>query len=243
MELTKSNKLIQRIRSAWRRHDIRDFLRLVVVNARHYATNANRSWRGSKYRDEFDRSNSSQTGQIREVGSLTIDSPNSVFAVRYEPSSESIVCSAIESISIDYTGFTFIDFGSGMGRVLMIAARYPFKRVIGIEFAAELHRIAQENIRGMSLSQPVGDRVLSVCADAAKYELPPESLVCYFYNPFESQLLARVAERLVAHVASGHNVYVLYVNPRHREVMDRNSRFGLLRSTSNLAVYEVHGVQ
>ena len=46
--------------------------------------------------------------------------------------------------------FTFIDLGSGKGRVLLMASDYPFKKIIGVEFMPELHRAAQENITGYS---------------------------------------------------------------------------------------------
>jgi SAM-dependent methyltransferase len=43
--------------------------------------------------------------------------------------------------------FTFIDLGSGKGRVLLMAAPYGFKKILGVEFMPEWHRVAQENIR------------------------------------------------------------------------------------------------
>src|SRR5579864_7137056 len=56
------------------------------------------------------------------------------------------------SQSVDSTlrDFTFIDLGSGKGRVLLMASDYPFKRIIGVEFMLELHRVAQKNIAGYS---------------------------------------------------------------------------------------------
>jgi hypothetical protein len=53
----------------------------------------------------------------------------------------------MQALPIDFTQFTFIDLGSGKGRVLLMASAYPFKRIIGVEFMPELHRVAQENIR------------------------------------------------------------------------------------------------
>ena len=42
----------------------------------------------------------------------------------------------------------FLDLGSGMGRIVNMAARrYPFKRVIGVEISGELNDIAIENAR------------------------------------------------------------------------------------------------
>lgn len=40
----------------------------------------------------------------------------------------------------------FVDFGSGMGRVVLQAARYPFRKVIGVEISETLHSIARERL-------------------------------------------------------------------------------------------------
>ncbi len=39
----------------------------------------------------------------------------------------------------------FIDFGSWLGRMVFQAARYPFKRVIGVELSGKLNDLATEN--------------------------------------------------------------------------------------------------
>ena len=44
-------------------------------------------------------------------------------------------------------GFTFIDLGSGMGRAVLVASEFPFRRVVGVEISAELHAIASDNAR------------------------------------------------------------------------------------------------
>jgi tRNA1(Val) A37 N6-methylase TrmN6 len=44
-----------------------------------------------------------------------------------------------------------VDYVSGMGKVLLLAARYPFRRVTGMEFSAELHKIAERNHQGQKL--------------------------------------------------------------------------------------------
>src|SRR5436190_10221697 len=41
----------------------------------------------------------------------------------------------------------FLDFGSGMGRAVILAATYPFRKVIGVELVADLHVKALENVR------------------------------------------------------------------------------------------------
>lgn len=41
-------------------------------------------------------------------------------------------------------GGCFLDVGSDPG--IVQAARYPFRRIIGVEISQTLHRIAQENL-------------------------------------------------------------------------------------------------
>ena len=53
----------------------------------------------------------------------------------------------LASLNIDFREFTFIDIGSGKGRALLLAADYPFRRILGLELLPGLYRVAQQNIR------------------------------------------------------------------------------------------------
>ena len=44
------------------------------------------------------------------------------------------------------TDDVFIDFGSGKGRILLLASQFGFCKIIGVEFSPELNIIAQNNI-------------------------------------------------------------------------------------------------
>jgi hypothetical protein len=46
----------------------------------------------------------------------------------------------------DCSLYTFVDMGSGKGRMLLLAAEYPFRQIQGVEFAVELHDQATANI-------------------------------------------------------------------------------------------------
>ena len=41
---------------------------------------------------------------------------------------------------------SFVDYGAGKGRVLLLASQHPFAAIGGIEFAEELHDDATMNI-------------------------------------------------------------------------------------------------
>jgi hypothetical protein len=93
----------------------------------------------------------------------------------------------------------FCDFGSGMGRAIVLAAEYPFRRVIGIEMIPELHQRALENIE-RARPKLVCAEVNSVLADATTYAVPDDLTVAFFYNPFHGDVLDRVLGNIAASI-------------------------------------------
>jgi SAM-dependent methyltransferase len=91
----------------------------------------------------------------------------------------------------------FIDLGCGMGRAVLLAARYPMKRVIGVELSEDLTRIAQENVDNAREHLAAGD-VEVVQADVLEYELPDDVTIVYLYNPFTGEIFARALEQILA---------------------------------------------
>ena len=91
----------------------------------------------------------------------------------------------------------FLDFGSGKGRVVYQAAQFPFRRVIGVEIAEELNRVARYNLDHNRDRLACGDIEL-VTGDAVAYEVPADVTVVYLYHPFEGETFTRVIGNLVA---------------------------------------------
>src|SRR4029078_10174363 len=89
--------------------------------------------------------------------------------------------------------FTFIDMGSGKGRVLALAASSGFGRVVGVEFARELHELASSNARAASQR---GVNFETLLVDAATYRFPSEPLVVHFNNPFDESVMTSVLQNL-----------------------------------------------
>ena len=102
--------------------------------------------RKSRADEAFDRQHGVDTATWVRVPDLDTSSANVEHAVRYEPSSVSEFELLMAKLRVDHSDFTFVDYGSGKGRVLLLAAEYPFKRIVGVEFAKSLHDISQENI-------------------------------------------------------------------------------------------------
>jgi hypothetical protein len=231
-------RVFARLRYACRRHGLLGFTRLAGRNLVHYTVGPRRGARPSPSDVSFDQEFGTDTAGTREIGSLDVTELAAArHAVRYEPSSPQLIRVALEKLSIDPSGFTFVDFGSGKGRVLLVAASFPFKEVIGVEFSRELHEIALKNIARVPSNRVRECGVRSVHGDAAAFDLPQSNLVCYFYNPFGPPILALIAQRLVAHHDQhGYEVIIIYHDPRHREIFERTEKFAIFDQTEDTLV-------
>jgi hypothetical protein len=236
------DKWLVRLGYALRRHGPAGFIGLAGYNIVYYFLRRRRSTNGLAQAVSFDEKYGTDTDGIREIGSLdAVDLPAARYAVRYDPSSPERVEAQIENLQIEYVHFTFIDFGSGKGRVLLIAAGFPFKEVVGIEFSRELHAVALQNIARLPPDVTRAGTVHSIHGDAASFEPPRSDLVCYFYNPFGAPIMEAVVGRLVGHHERyGYRVIVIYVDPRHPEIFEKTGKFVILDKAPNALILTTH---
>lgn len=148
----------------------------------------------------FDRRHGTDTSGFAELGELDISSSNKRHGQRYQPSPVFSLRRLLRRLGIQHADTSFIDYGSGKGRTLLVAGDLPFRQVLGVEFSEALHRKAEENIARYA---PAGAaEVRSVHADATQFELPTGDLVLYFFNPFTKPVLDTVQANIVASAAS-----------------------------------------
>jgi Methyltransferase domain len=187
--------IVQRGRRAVWAYGYRGSAERAIVKLRHLPARARP--------DAFDSEHGTDTGRIVRLEALgSVTGEQAWLGHRYEASTPERAVSALGSLPIRYDEFTLIDIGSGKGRVLLIAAELPFRRIIGVEFASELHNVAASNLQRV---RPDDSRLELVCQDVTDYEFPDEPLVLYFYGPF----LAPIMRIVMDHVTKS-----LRTNPR-----------------------------
>ena len=132
----------------------------------------------------------------------------------YQPTQPAVFHELLGNLAIDFSGFTFIDLGSGKGRVLLMASEYPFRRILGIELLPELSRVAQENITRYKSPTQRCSQIEAKCGDAREFMFPPEPTVLYLFNPLPrtafKQMVCNLAHSLQQYPRQ---VYVLYHHP------------------------------
>ncbi len=88
----------------------------------------------------------------------------------------------------------FLDYGCGLGRVLVAAASRPYRSVLGVELVPEFADAARVNVR---LARGLRCRDVRVIeADAAAFDLPDCVTVLHFYNPFRGPVLDSVLRKI-----------------------------------------------
>jgi SAM-dependent methyltransferase len=128
----------------------------------------------------------------------------------------------VADICGDTSRFTFLDYGSGKGRVLMMAARRRFTRVIGIEFSEDLCDIANTNVaKFRHRSRERLAEIEIVRADVEGFELPIAPLIIWLFNPFTGPVMRKVATRILASIESApREVAIVYYNPAEPEAFE-----------------------
>lgn len=131
------------------------------------------------------------------VSELTVASPNKALANIYGPTPAWLIPRFLRSIPEDLHRFSFVDFGSGKGRALLLAGLHPFRRVIGVEFSQELHAEAVGNIeRFHSAGLLRCGEIESIHEDVLDYELPDGPCVLYTFNPFGPAVMQPLLDRV-----------------------------------------------
>jgi SAM-dependent methyltransferase len=140
--------------------------------------------------DDFDTRYGVETSSMSWV-TPTVGS-SYMHGTRYNPTSERSVRWAIETAGLPLEQTCFVDVGCGKGRPLIIANEYPFRRIVGVEYAPELAEVARRNLAKVDKL----DRCSVVCTDASIYEFPDGALLTFLYNPFDWVIYEKVLANL-----------------------------------------------
>jgi len=176
----------------------------------------------------FDRRQGIDTSRIVD---LATDGVHTDGRIPYVPSSWRNLPSALRHIPISDDD-VFLDLGSGKGRVVLQAAKRPFKRVIGVELSEELHAVAVANLEAVRPSLACADVEL-IQADITAYPIPDDVTVVYAYNPVRGALFEATMNQLIAsYDRRPRPMHLLYRYPREHDLVAASGRFDLLQTVT-----------
>ena len=111
----------------------------------------------------------------------------------------------------------FVDIGSGKGRVLCCAARYPVGQVVGVDLSEPFCEEARANARRLrGRHAPISVEVS--LADAFDYSA---ASVLFLFDPFGPKTLGPLLEKIGRE--PHRDVRIAYANPTYDEVFERQT--------------------
>jgi hypothetical protein len=200
-----------------------------------------RAGSGRRAGRRFDADHGVVTEALVFLGDLDPEAvgPGIALATHYEPTPVADFKSLMASLPFGPGGSTFVDVGSGMGRVVMLASQLPFKQVIGVEISPALNAIARDNLAAFNVADQRCRDVRLVRGDALSYRFPRGNLVAYLYNPLRADGVARVVERLVSSRGPAREVALVYHTPVERAAVDATHAFELVADLGFGVVYRL----
>jgi predicted RNA methylase len=184
---------------------------------------------GRRAGQRFDADHGVTTEALVFLGELDPEAigPALEHATHYEPTPVAQAQALLDLSPLPPASTTFVDLGAGMGRVVLLAARRPFRAVIGVEVSPALVEIARENVASVRDPRRVATDVKIVRADASGYAFPRGDLVVFMYNPFRAPILNAVLATLAA-AEEPREVVLLYHTPLERATIDDDGAFDLI---------------
>lgn len=163
----------------------------------------------------FDRPAGIETAKVVHLDELGLDAKN---RQDYHPTPWPLLKRALSQQDIADDD-VFVDFGCGKGRVIVHAAMYPFRRVIGVEISADLAQIARDNIERARSKLKCQD-VHVVTADVLNYEVPDDVTVVFFFDPFHGEIFSAVVNKLLASLRRrSRELTILYMDPEEEKTL------------------------
>ena len=170
----------------------------------------------------FDLAHGTDTGGLIEIKG---DHPSFAHARDYWGTPSSMLRGALArwadtlpATSCSVPDYTFIDFGCGKGRAVMIASELPFGASVGVELNPDLVAVAHANLALWARTPHPCRQIEVLHTDALAYPLPETPLLLYLFNPFDAHIIGLLAERIAAALPSRtHPIDIIYSRPEHIE--------------------------
>ena len=170
----------------------------------------------------FDRKHMVDTAGSVRLEDLIVLGDNKKHGVYYEPTPQKVFLRLLSKLDIEYQEFEFVDFGCGKGRPLILAARYPFRKITGVEFAVELAEVARSNLRSFVDKRQQCQNLEVLCMDARQYEIPEGKAILYFFNPFNICIMEAIAQNLKkTFTRTRAKKIVIYYHPQSARVFEK----------------------
>ena len=197
-------------------------------------------------REFFDDLWFDRTRNIRTSGNVTLhaagmrgeEQKDSEF---YQPARPGHIRQALRELPADdLSEFSLVDLGSGKGRTLFVAAEFPFRQIVGVEFSPFLHEQAARNIHRFRTRRAACKDIVALHKNAIDFAFPDGKLVLYMFNPFGRETMQEVLDHLVASLRQHpRHVIVVLLWPRCEDMIAGIPGMRLMRKVKEYQIFHI----
>ena len=176
----------------------------------------------------FDRLHGTSTGSLIPGAALATGHPHDRHITAYHGVAPSLFRKLVErwralaKHPVEETAF--LDIGAGKGRAMLLAAEYPFRRIVGVELHPALAASTRLNVE-LWQAKHAGPPMRLEEGDAMQLRMPAGPCVAFLFNPFDAVLTDRLLTRLARQFQDRPGqLDLLYVNDEQRRLMLQEHR-------------------
>lgn len=159
-----------------------------------------------------------QTMPVDDLKRLNVEGENKEHASIYQGANYFLLEKAFDFLKEAGASGDLVDFGSGKGRIMVVAAHYGFQQITGIDFAPALCNAGRKNIGNIKLNFPNVNFNI-ICEDAVNYIVGNNDNVFFFFNPFDEKIMLLVVKNILKSFKENpREIYVIYINPMDKEI-------------------------
>lgn len=160
----------------------------------------------------------------------------------YEATPYSIIHALFEDYKLNQTD-SFVDYGSGKGRLLFYVHHLFGTTVTGVEMNEYLHKQTKKNKeKYLKKAQKKGGIRLECCL-AEEYTVKETDNVFYFFNPFSVQIFMKVINNILNSFDRQHreiDIILYYPSTVYIHYLERSTSFKLLQEVKVPGLYNIN---
>jgi predicted RNA methylase len=165
---------------------------------------------------------------------------NKASGTYYEGVNAYVFQKVFSGLDVDVSQSCFVDYGSGKGKAMCLAAEMGFKKVIGIEFSLDLVEACKQTIKIFKQKSASKSEFEIIHMDAAEYSLPPDANVLSFFNPFDETVTNKVIEKIMeSYAQTPRTIWVVHLYPQGNMAFVKHQRFELVRESNEGLIFRL----
>jgi len=158
-------------------------------------------------------------------------------AKQYRPSPPYRVFTSLKTLKRvvkDFNTSTFVDYGCGAGRVMIIAAEAGFGKVIGIDLSPQLIELCRSNLKQYSRINNTSEMIV-LEQDASQYIPPGDSNVFFFFVPFSLEVYSKAIQNIEVSLKAKHRT--IYILDMWSGFDFQTKNFQLIKTVESVNIY------